>query len=539
MASRPGGLAAALHEIAGRVPDRDALVWRGRTWSWAEQDDRAGRVAAVLAAHGVGPASEPATERWHSPHDHVALVLHNGNQYLEAMIGAARVRAASVNVNWRYTASEMVEVLDDCRASAIVYHASLAAEVGGAVERMAGAPRLLLHVDDGSGTPPLPGAIDYDGALAAADPRPVASDASGADRYVLYTGGTTGRPKGVLWRQDDFAASCLGVELEPEALAERAARPRRLRALATAPFMHGAAQWNALSTWLAGGTVLVPERTDRFDPDGVIDTWAAEEATSLQLVGDAFARPLVDAIRRRDDVPPLRHLITGGTVLSAPVRRDLTTMIPGVTVVDVLGSSETGRQAVARAGDGIDPGAARFRPEAATVVVAEDRRRVLEPGSDEIGWLATAGRVPLGYLGDRDKTEATFPEIDGRRWAVSGDRARWHADGEIELLGREAVCINTGGEKVFAEEVEMALAHHPAVADCLVAGRPHPRFGSEIVAVVALRPGAEVTLDELRETARPHLAGYKLPRDLVVVDAVKRSPSGKPDYAWARDVATR
>jgi acyl-CoA synthetase (AMP-forming)/AMP-acid ligase II len=277
---------------------------------------------------------------------------------------------------------------------------------------------------------------------------------------------------------------------------------------------------------------------DRFDPGDVLDTCVAAGASSLLVVGDAFARPIVEELRARPRELPLRHLLTGGTILSAPVKQALIDLVPGLRIIDVLGSSETGRQAVTRSDAAAGASSGSFRPEATTVVVSEDRTHVLPPDDPSLGWLAQRGRVPLGYLGDPDKTAATFPTIDGARYSVAGDRARWAADGSVELLGREAAVINTGGEKVYAEEVEMALAHHPGVADCLVVGRPHERFGSEIVAVAALRPGATVDVEALRAVAADHLAGYKLPRALVVVDAVRRSPSGKPDYAWAREVAS-
>jgi acyl-CoA synthetase (AMP-forming)/AMP-acid ligase II len=257
-----------------------------------------------------------------------------------------------------------------------------------------------------------------------------------------------------------------------------------------------------------------------------------ERVTALQVVGDPFARPLLDELDARDyDLSALRFLLSGGAVLSAPTKRRLAERLPGLRIVDVLGSSEAGRQAVASDDAG-------FRPEGSTVVLSADRDRVLAPGDDEVGWLAQAGRVPLGYLGDPDKTAATFPVIDGVRHAVAGDRVRRAPDGRIELLGRDAATINTGGEKVFAEEVEQALTSHPAVADAVVTGRPSARWGSEIVAVLAARRGHDRPPDdELRSHCRRTLAGYKVPKAFCWVDAVLRSPAGKPDYTWARAVA--
>src|SRR5690606_16717511 len=344
--------------------------------------------------------------------------------------------------------------------------------------------RLLLQVDDGSGAPLLPGARWYEEALAAATPRPP-RDLSPDDRYVLYTGGTTGRPKGTLWRQGDFLATALGVRGTVDELVAAARRRTDLRVLPSAPFMHGAAHWNALSAWIAGGTVVVQDDPTRFDPADVLRTCERERVTSLQIVGDPFARPLLDELDTGAyDLSRLRVLLSGGAVLSAA------------------------------------------------------RRRRLAPGDDEVGWLAQAGRVPLGYLGDPEKTAATFPVVDGVRHAVAGDRVRLRHDGTLELLGRDSVTINTGGEKVFAEEVEQVLTDHPAVADAIVTGRPSERWGQEVVAVLAARPGvAPPADDELRAHCRASLAGYKVPKAFVWVDRVQRSPAGKADYAWARAVA--
>jgi len=529
---------ASLHEaIAAVVPSRECIVWRDRRLSWADVTDRTRRLADVLSRAGLGHHGEGAApEGWQSPHDHVALYLHNGNEYLEGMIGAAKARCAAVNVNYRYVEEELAYVLSDCSAAAIVYGGAFA-ETLQAVRSSLPRLRLLLQVDDGSGAPLLPGALDYEAALAAAIPRPPVG-LSPDDRYILYTGGTTGMPKGVLWRQADFLAACLGVASTTEQLVA-AAPSAHLRALPAPPFMHGAAHWNAVSAWVAGGTVVIQDHPEHLDGHDVLRTVDRERATSLLIVGDAFARPVADALASGGhDGSSLRHLLTGGAVLSASVKDEILRLLPGLRIVDVLGSSETGRQGVQTSDDRRGASSGTFERSPTSVVLSEDLTRVLEPGDPELGWLAQTGRVPLGYLGDPDKTARTFPTVRGVRCAVAGDRARLLVDGSLELHGRDASTINTGGEKVFAEEVEQALKHHRAVFDVLVVGRPSERWGQEVVAVVHLRPdAAPVADDELRATAAAHVARYKLPKAFVRVDRVQRSPSGKPDYRWAAEMA--
>ncbi len=341
-------------------------------------------------------------------------------------------------------------------------------------------------------------------------------------------------PKGVLWRQADFLAACLGVTRTTEELVE-AARSSTLRSLPAPPFMHGAAHWNAISTWIAGGTVVIQDDPSRLNPADVLDTVERERTTSLLIVGDAFARPLVDELRTgRHDASGLRFLLTGGATLSATVKEDLLELLPDLRIVDVLGSSETGRQGVQQSDTRRGASSGTFDRSPTAMVVSEDRTRVLEAGDAELGWLTQTGRVPRGYLGDRDKSARTFPLVQGIRHAIAGDRARVLSDGSLELHGRDSVTINTGGEKVFAEEVEQALKRHPAVFDVVVVGRPSERWGQEVVAVLQLRPDqADISDAALQEVAGRHLARYKIPKAFVRVPVVERSPSGKPDYRWA------
>jgi len=542
-------IAAAQEAVAAVVPDRDCFVWRGRRWSWREFTERSRRFASVLVDAGLGLRRDPAgCAGWESAHDHVALYLHNGNEYLEAMIGSFKARCAPVNINYRYVAEELRYVLHDASVSAIVVHSTFTPTLAEALDGLTGADGtpaapLILQVADDSGLPLMAGARWYEDALAAASPElPADLVASWTpdDLYILYTGGTTGMPKGVLWRQGDFLEAALGIAKSPAELAEAAPRST-LRALPAAPFMHGAAHWNALSAWLGGGTVVIQDHPSRLEPDDLWGVVERERVTALQIVGDAFARPLLEELARPGahyDLSSLRFLLSGGAVLSPANKAAFLEHIGGLTIVDVLGSSESGRQAVRNVKADQQDQAGTFQAGPHARLLDEDLTAVMAPGDGRTGWLGQAGAVPRGYLGDEAKTARTFPVIDGVRYSVAGDRARFAADGSLELLGRDSVTINSGGEKIFAEEVEQAIKSHPAVLDVIVVGRPSERWGNEVVAVVQLRPGAEVADDELLTAAGAHVARYKLPKAVVRVEQVKRSPSGKADYRWAKDVAS-
>ena len=545
---------ATLHEaIATAVPDRECLVFRDRRFTWGDVTERTRRLANVLLDAGVGLRADPSSVApWASPHDQVALYLHNGNEYLEGMLGAHKARAVAMNVNYRYVAEELAYVLTDASAKAVVYHASFGPTLAEVLTDLE-PPRLLLHVDDGSGEAPIPGAVDYEAALAAASPElpdGLAEAWSPDDRYVLYTGGTTGMPKGVLWRQGDFLPAALGFRRrdgsDHESVEEVVdlARKGRLRVLPSAPLMHGAAHWNALSAWLAGGTVVLQDRPASLDPADVLGTCEREAVSSLLIVGDAFARPLLDELRRHPyDLGTLRFLITGGAILSTSTKADLLDLLPHLTIIDILGSSESGRQGVHASDSARGAATSAFDPSPTAAVLSEDLSRAFDPHSTdpnehELGWMAQAGRVPMGYLGDEAKTRRTFPEIGGVRYAVPGDRARYDDEGRIELHGRESVTINSGGEKIFAEEVEHALKHHPDVYDTVVVGRPSERWGQEVVALVQLREGTDPSDEELLDECGRHVARYKLPKAILRLDTILRSPSGKADYRWARDQVT-
>jgi len=531
---------ATLHEaIAAEIPERECLVFRDRRLSWADVTDRTRRLAEVLRRHGLGCHCERAgLANWESGQDHVALYLYNGNEYLEGMLGAFKARTAPFNVNYRYVDEELTYLFGNAQAKAVVYHACFAP----VLERIREAlPQVVLwlQVADESGEALLPGAVDYEQALADATPAPLPDDLSPDDLYILYTGGTTGMPKGVLWRQEDIFRGALyaGEITTVEAIVERA-RFGGIRTLPTAPFMHGAAHWAAFNMWHVGGTVVVQNDPKRLDPHDIWSTVEREKINAITIVGDAFGRPLVDQLRARDyDLSSLKLVTSGGAILTAALKQEFLDLLPEIRILDALGSSESGAQAAQFSTKDSKPTTGDFSMSPGNVVLSEDLTSILEAGSKEQGWLARSGSVPLGYYGDAEKTAKTFPVVDGVRYAVPGDRAGVAADGSLILYGRDSVTINTGGEKVFAEEVEHALKHHPDVYDAVVVPTPHERWGQQVTAVVRLREDATADPDSLRAAAKEHIAAYKLPKVFVFVDEIVRSPSGKADYRWARETA--
>ncbi len=534
----------AIHEaIARAIPEHECLVFRERRFSWAEVSLRTRRLASVLRAHGLGCRRERTElENWESGQDHIALYLHNCNEYLEGMLGAYKARCAPFNVNYRYVEEELSYLFENANARAVIFHASFAP----LLEKLrAQLPEvaLWLEVDDGSAQH-FEGALDYEAALASASPAPP-EGLSPDDLYILYTGGTTGMPKGVLWRQQEILRAALlpqGMEPTLDAIVARARRlAGRARGLPAPPFMHGAAHWAAFSLWHAGGAVFVQDSPQRLDAAGIWRLIERERLTLLTIVGDAFARPLLDEIKAGNyDLSSLRTLSSGGAILSAKVKDALLTALPSLRILDVLGSSESGQQGAQVSKSGAAAVTGDFEPNADNALLAEDMQSVLEPGvaaSGAVGWLARKGPVPLGYYRDQAKTERTFPVVGGVRFAVPGDRAVLTEDGGVRLLGRDSVTINSGGEKIFAEEVEHALKQHPDVYDVVVTGTPDPRWGQQVTAIVALQPGAQEDEAALRAECARHIARYKLPRAFVFVEALQRSPSGKADYRWAFQTA--
>ncbi|MCA2319282.1 acyl-CoA synthetase [Mycobacterium intracellulare] len=529
-------IGAVLDEIAAVIGDRTMTVCGDRRSTFAESADRTRRLANFLASKGFGAHRERAElQNWECGQDRVALVMHN-DLYPDMVIGCLKARTVPVNINYYYTPREVGELLDYIQPRAVIYHRALGAHFADVLARE-GAD-LLIAVDDGSEAPHLPGAVSLEDALAQGDTdqRVVGSP---DDLLMICTGGTTGRPKGVLWRQSDiYVSSMVGAD---HACAEEIHDKVRGAAgapwFAVSPLMHAAGMWTAFSAIMAGTPVVMYDTGKKLDPRTVLETAQREKVGLMTMVGDAYAAPLVTELRRGSyDLSSLYAIGTGGAATNPKYQRALVELIPQVTVINGYGSSETGNMGFGHSRR--DTQTDTFTLREGGLVLSEDYTRFLRPGEAEVGWVAREGRIPLGYFNDPDATHKTFPEIDGKRVVISGDRAALEADGTLRLFGRDSLVVNTGGEKVFVEEVEEVLRAHPAIADALVVGRPSERWGEELVALVELRADAAATADELHTLCTTQLARFKAPKEFLFVEHVQRLGNGKADYRWAKRHAT-
>lgn len=526
--------------VSRALPDVVAVAEPGRETTYREFDERASRLAAALEVAGVREG------------DTLACYLYNGATYLETVFAAFKLGAVPVNANYRYTGEELSELLTDADAAALVFSGTLADRVTHAAQHV---PTLKLLVSageppvDGSTGPAVPELEELLAARAPREPQP----RPGSDRLFMYTGGTTGKPKGVVWRQSDLLHSLvvpifhpLGVTELPATLDEAVAiaveahrEGRAPTTMPVVPLMHATGLFNTMGALMVGGRA-VTARQGGLDPEHVWDTVAEQRVDTVIVAGNAVCRPLVDELVRAEqagkshDLSSVRRILSSGTALSDPLKQALHERAE-VTVIDAIASSEGGPFAFAMTSSVRDL-PARFFPVPATRVIGTDDRFV-EPGSDEAGHLAYCGPMPLGYYKDTEKSATTFRTIDGVRYAIPGDLARIESDGAIRFLGRGSGVINTGGEKVHSQEVENVLLTHPAVTDCVVVGVPDETWGERVAAVVAVPPGTTVTVDELRDWVRRSLAGYKVPRSVVLTETLPRTPTGKLEIAWARKTA--
>ncbi len=549
MATPDDNLATLLEIVADVAADSPAVAHRDTIHSWTEFEDRASRLARHLSDSGVGRGAR------------VGIALYNGPEYLEAVFALMKLRAVPVNVNYRYRERELLEILGDASATGLIFDSALDDRLIGVARELPGLTVLLRLASpgpDGEAAPPAgegwgdlkPG--DYATSVAAAEPMPRVPR-GGDDEWVLFTGGTTGRPKGVrashrwlIGVAENNGPKLLGRDVPADiaGMAEFARRtmshPRRPISLVAPPLIHGPGRSCALGTLLCGGTVvLLPGRSYR--PEDVMDVVARHRVTDMCLVGDAFARPLADALEaaaaqgRPADLSSLRRILSVGVAWSAEVKHRLLEHCDAV-LQDSVAASEGGPFAISYTKRGDRAISSRFELFPGARVITEDGEDVV-PGSGQVGYLAAPAPEEIGYLGDPVKSAETFRQVRGQRYSVPGDMAILEADGSLILLGRDSRVINTGGEKVFAEEVEQVICAHPDVQDANVVGLPDERWGQRIGAVVALRPGAELTAEQVREHVGTELADYKRPRQVVFVPAIQRTLTGKSDLAWARKTA--
>lgn len=500
--------------VADTVPDRVALAWPSGCLTYAEVDLKARSLAAYFASRGVGP------------HDAVGVMMRNRPEHVIALIGLYLLRARPVNINYRLRPRELAYLLEDAQMVGVVAEPSFSDVVRTAVADTRSAAWALTTGE------PFDLACAHEPLARSVIPR------TGDDGYLLYTGGTTGPPKGVLWRMEDAYFGCLGGG-DPTATSGPVSTPDQITTrlvqdhafLPAAPLMHAAGTWTMLR-WLFAGSkvVLLPE----FDPDAVWSAVFRERVVVMNIVGDAMARPLVEALERRSaaEGASLRTLASGGAGLTRRNRSDLLRLLPHLTIKDSYGSSETGVHGWSVYNATTDPEAVLpFTTQDTILIDPDDGRPIIE--ADRQGLVARTGRVPLEYWKDPTKSRATFREVAGSRVAITGDLGRFTDDGALVLLGRGSQCINSGGEKIHSEEVEAVLREHPSVRDAVVVGIPDDRWGQRAEAIVALTTADEATEEELRNHCRDRLAGFKVPKRVHLSQLVSRSAAGKPDYAWA------
>jgi 3-oxocholest-4-en-26-oate---CoA ligase len=531
-------IGAVLDVIAEVIPDRTITVCGDRRRTFAETADRTRRLGNFLATKGFGAHRERAgLQNWECGQDRVALVMHN-DLYADMVIGCLKARTVPVNVNYNYTPREVQELLEYVRPRAVIFHKSLGAKFADVFPPDSG--DLLLSVEDGSAVAELPGAVSLDDALSQGNIDQNVT-ASPDDLLMICTGGTTGRPKGVLWRQSDiYVSSMVGADHASAQEIQDKVRRANPPWFAVSPLMHAAGMWTAFSAIMAGMTVVLYDTSKKLDPQLVWQTAEREKVAMMTMVGDAYAAPLVAELRRGNyDLSSLAAIGTGGAATNPKYQRALLELLPQLTLINGYGSSETGNMGFGHSR--CDTRTDTFTLREGGLVLSEDYSHFLRPGEHEVGWAAREGRIPLGYLNDPDATRKTFPEIDGKRVVISGDRAALEEDGTLRLYGRDSLVVNTGGEKVFVEEVEEVLRAHPAIADALVVGRASERWGQELVALIQLREGregAEAAREQLHAHCTAQLARFKAPKEFIFVDQVRRLGNGKADYRWAKSQAT-
>jgi len=523
-------LADLFESIVDACPDKTALVCEQRRLSYTDLDERANRLANYWQSLGFGEG------------DHLGLQLCNGSEYIEGMLAAWKIRAVPININYNYVESELAYIYDNADLVGLVSHRKFLDKTVAAAARQDKLTS-ILYVEDGTDAAIAEHCDAYEPTLDSASPARNFPPRSADDLYIVYTGGTTGMPKGVMWRHRDIFFSAMGggdpdnskgPVKTPEELVERIP-PMEMASIPTPPFMHAAAQWLAMTTLFAAGKLVIPA-SGAFDAEKILRAASDEKVLLIVIVGDAMAIPLCDELEENPekyDMSSLFAVASGGALFSPTTKDRVLQLLPGRMIVDGLGSSETGAMGSKLSAESGDSDQPRFMV-GEYMTVLDDKDQPIQAGSGVIGRLAKKGHLPLGYYKAPDKSAGTFVDIDGERWAIPGDMASIEEDGTIMLHGRGSTSINTGGEKVFPEEVEAALKAHPEIDDTLVVGIPDERWGQVVVALYQSASEGELELDQLRDFCRSTIASYKVPRALVKVDHIKRTPAAKADYVWAR-----
>jgi acyl-CoA synthetase (AMP-forming)/AMP-acid ligase II len=530
-------LADLFEAAVDAFPDREYLVAEGRRLTYAQLEERANRLAHHLAAQGVRKG------------EHVGIYALNSTEWVTTAWAVFKLRAVWVNINYRYVHDELRYLFTNADLVALVHQRQFSPRVAALLPELPALRHVIVIDDDSQEPDPCPDAVDFEAALEGASPERDFGRRSGDDIYILYTGGTTGMPKGVVWRHEDvfFALgggidAMTGTRMErPEQMVEKGlAAGGPLTFLPIAPLMHGATQWGVMGQSFTGNRVIL---VAKFDPHEVWSLVEREKVNMVMITGDAMGKPLIEALDEPGasyDLSSLIGFTSTAALFSPSVKDEFFRHFPNLVMTDAVGSSESGNNGITH----VKPGATAMRsgPTVTSLgetVVFDEALNLVTPGSGVIGKIARSGNIPVGYYNDPKKTAEVFINVKGKRFVMPGDFATIESDGSVTLLGRGSICINSGGEKIFPEEVEAVVRSHPDVMDAIVVGAPDERFGQRVAAIVEPRPGhAAPSLEAVQEHCRNHVAGYKVPRQLHVVDKIERSPSGKPDYPWANTIVT-
>ena len=526
--------------VVDRVPEREAVVYGSTRLTYKELDARSNKAANALKKLGIKKGS------------HIGIYAFNCIEWLEIMLGAYKLCAIPININYRYVEEELKYLIDNADIEAIFYQKQFSTKLNNIKNDL---PLLkdFVSINDGTDSSDIvENNLDFEGLIANESESRLTVERSGDDQYILYTGGTTGMPKGVVWRMEDVLMT-LGGGIDavtgeryptPEAFADKCLQDQTV-ALALAPFMHGGAQWQSFNSFFSGWKLVINDQAS-FDADYIWEIVAKEKVMNLTIMGDAMGRPLCDALpgalKKGLDLSSLFVFSSTASVFSPSIKDTILEYLPNLFLIDAVGSSETGATGVnihTKDGKLKDSGGGpKFTKPNFSEILNLDTLEIIQPDdTDTIGYLARKGHVPIAYYKDEEKSKKTFIEVNGERYSIPGDMAKYEEDGQMTLLGRGSVSINSGGEKIFPEEVEMALKAHPNVFDCLVVGVKDEKWGQKVVAVIQRRDENDLFLGDLKESASKYIASYKMPKEIVFSEIIERAPSGKPNYQWAQNYA--